>query len=266
MSDKRSDIARKHETPHGTEQNEHGQSELNPLDLLAAHRTAVVRAVVRHLSHETVQPLTALMNYVEVGMTEAEHAAPRNENFRFLMERIQRHAEEAEGCLRGLRRRLDASPGLHEPFDANHVVCEAAEFMASEARQRGITVHVHPAPVLPRARGDRYQLLQALVEVIRNSFEAIGEASNAPCEVRMYTASSENEALEIRVQDAAKALSPQETERIFKPFYTTKHGRLGLGLPAARAAVEAHGGDILARSDADLGMTFLLRIPTGEIL
>jgi two-component system sensor kinase FixL len=219
---------------------------------------------VRHISHELIQPLTALVNYVEVGKSQLEQAGPGLDSRRPLFDQMQRHADEAVAAIQRLRSAPNGFRGPHEPFDVNASVREAVEIMDREARPHNIKVSLDLFSKLPTVKGDRFELTQAIVEILRNSFEAIQEAAGERREVAVYTGLSDEGQIEVRIEDTGTAISGAEMGRLFEPFYTTKPVSLGLGLAAAHSAVEACGGDIVARPNDDLGMTILVRIPTEE--
>lgn len=238
-----------------------GKGAVDLLDLLTAQRAAVARAIVRHASHELVQPLTAILNYVEVGLIQIEQSASSEDGGRPRLYEVQHHGQEAVSRIRQMRHTLDALSATDASYDVNAAVRDAVALMHPKAREHDIDIHSRVASAPAIAKGNRFELTCAVAELLRNSLEAIEAAGARQRVVMIESELNAGEGIEVRVRDAGVAVSQPTLERLFEPFFTTKGANLGLGLAVARAVVEAQGGHILARRSGDVGMTFKLRLP-----
>ena len=79
----------------------------------------------------------------------------------------------------------------------------------------------------------------------------------------MKTARAENEDVMVAVTDRGPGIKPQEIERVFKAFHTTKNAGLGMGLAISRSIIEAHGGRLWAEPNIGPGTTFKFTLPDG---
>jgi signal transduction histidine kinase len=95
------------------------------------------------------------------------------------------------------------------------------------------------------------------VNLVRNAREAM--ESGGALTVSAWAAKG---SAEIRIQDTGLGMTPEVSERIFEPFYTTKTGGTGLGLSLSRQIIEAHGGSVEVESAPGRGTTFILKLPT----
>ena len=121
-------------------------------------------------------------------------------------------------------------------------------------------VHTEFAADLPAVLGDRVQLQQVMLNLILNAIEAMSKVSGRP-RVLSIKSARQGQDVEIHVQDSGIGLKPEELERIFDPFVTTKAEGIGMGLSISRSIVAAHGGRLWARSGLPHGARFELRLP-----
>jgi signal transduction histidine kinase len=118
---------------------------------------------------------------------------------------------------------------------------------------------------LPLIRGDRIELQQVILNLIMNAVEAMSEISNGPREASrgllISTAEDESSGVLVAVQDSGPGLSPENLERLFDPFYTTKPGGMGMGLSICRSIIEAHEGRLWASANEPRGAVFQFTLP-----
>jgi signal transduction histidine kinase len=113
---------------------------------------------------------------------------------------------------------------------------------------------------LDPVNGDRVQLQQVILNLIKNGIEAM-EGEKARHVLRVVTRSDDHGALEIAISDTGVGLRSGEAERIFEAFYTTKPEGIGLGLSICRSIVESHGGRLWTSPNRPTGSIFFLTLP-----
>jgi signal transduction histidine kinase len=121
----------------------------------------------------------------------------------------------------------------------------------------GLTLDL--AAGLPPVRADRVELQQVLLNLVMNGLDAMRDLE--PQQLRVATRLDDAGQLEISISDRGTGIPEDRLPRIFDAFYTTKHHGLGMGLSIARSLVEAHGGRLWARNNAEGGATFTLTLP-----
>ena len=172
------------------------------------------------------------------------------------------------GCVGTLRTLVDQFSALAQ-FPApqpraccmNKVVEEALALFGG--RLEGITVQRNLEPDLPPVLADPEVIRRALANLIDNAAEAMQGSLLRVLSV--YTALSEDgAAVEVTVSDTGHGLTDEIRERLFLPFYSTKHRGTGLGLSIAAKIVQEHGGSISAESNTPKGARFILRLPLME--
>jgi two-component system sensor kinase FixL len=113
--------------------------------------------------------------------------------------------------------------------------------------------------------GDRVQLQQVVLNLVVNALDAMKETSGGNRRLVVRTAASGGErSIEVSVRDHGVGLPPENPDRIFEPLYTTKPHGIGLGLAICRSIIQAHGGRIGSRNNADGGATFWFTLPILE--
>lgn len=138
------------------------------------------------------------------------------------------------------------------------VINRVVFLLDAEARQRGIRLHGPEAGKQREIRMDPDRMEQALINMIRNAFDATGEGGD----VRVGMA-WEKDLLVIRIRDDGEGIAPEDQDAIFDPSYTTREKGVGLGLAIAHEIIDAHGGRIRLKSDPGRGTLFEIVLPAG---
>jgi len=231
-------------------------------DLLRAQRQMAWKEVAQQVAHEIKNPLTPIALSAERIGKYLDRAQPESPNV------IRKCSEVILSCVSTLRRLVDQFSALAQ-FPApqprlcgmNQIVEEAlAQF---GGRLEGITVQRNLAEDLPQVMVDHESLRRALANLIDNAADAMQGSLLRLLGVR--TALSEDGvAVEITVSDTGTGLTDEIRERLFLPFYSTKHRGTGLGLSIAAKIAQEHGGSISAEPNSPKGARFVLRLPLIE--
>ena len=129
--------------------------------------------------------------------------------------------------------------------------------------QQHVAVHLQLNDFL-HIRGDRIQLQQVILNLLLNAAEAM-ETIEVPKELRVSSCRTADGKILVAVRDRGIGIGPHDAGRLFGPFFTTKPGGMGMGLPISRTIVEAHGGRIWADSNADgPGLTVQFELPAED--
>jgi signal transduction histidine kinase len=180
-----------------------------------------------------------------------------------LEEQCQKLVDLASDFLRFARvQKISAEP---TPMDA--VVMRMVDFLAPTARQRNIEIKWFPAPDLPPVLVDRDLFEQCLLNLMLNAEQAMPEGGTLTLLARIETnpcavPDGEHERwVCLDLIDTGHGIPPDQLDKIFRPFHTTKTKGNGLGLAITRKIVNAHGGSIDVQSEPGRGTKFTLRLP-----
>jgi signal transduction histidine kinase len=135
----------------------------------------------------------------------------------------------------------------------------------SELLRNGVSLQTELAQGLPVIQGDRIQLQQIVLNMIMNAVEAMSEASNGPRDLLISTAEDMSKGVLVTVRDSGPGLSPENRDRLFDAFYTTKSGGMGMGLSICRSIIEAHGGRVWATANLPQGACFHFSLPAHGV-
>jgi two-component system, LuxR family, sensor kinase FixL len=221
-------------------------------------------------AHELNQPLTAVTNYVKAAqrMLAAENLPPDQlARIRDAMEKAAGQTLRAGTIIRSLRDFVEKRESEKQREDLNQVVREALNLTFVGSLHSDIRVESSLDDAIPPVVMDRVQIQQVLVNLIRNSMEAMARMPQR--RLSITTSYIAPDMAEILVRDTGPGLAPEVKERLFQPFVTTKESGMGIGLRICQSMIEAHNGTIRALDEERQGTTFEIHLPltpaTGDV-
>jgi signal transduction histidine kinase len=218
------------------------QLRINQEALNRAFRLGSMGEFAAALAHEINQPLTAVANYARIARS-ASSVAAASEAVDRVIDQVDRVAEVVRR-LRNFIRLGRSDTGLAR---VRELVDAAISHCRAELDRQGVEVDVRMARDLPSVHVDAVQIEQVLVNLLRNSAEALSDAGRHDGRI-VVAAGQAGDSVAIEVRDNGPGFDPGLAERAAAPFTTTKAQGLGLGLSLARSIVEAHGGTLLIES------------------
>jgi len=229
--------------------------------LLAAERLAAVGSLSAQVAHEVRNPLSAIGLNAE--LLEEEFATglaePKREEaaalLRAIAEEIERLTQITEGYLELTRL---PRPELRD-VDLNQVVGDLFSMLDEELKGHHVTVELELATPPPRGWADPGQLRQALLNIVRNSREAMPNGGT----LRVQTHRG-GDTSRIEIGDSGPGIPSNVVPRVFEPFYTTKREGTGLGLSLTQQIASEHAGSVTVNSRPPDGTTIVLTLPSRE--
>ena len=184
---------------------------------------------------------------------------PQTQRERRAFERVQRLQNECERLVEVSNDflRFSRIEQLNlQPCDLLEVLEELIDFFGPMARNSNIKVNRYLPSDLPPVFLDSEIFKQALLNLLLNAEQAMPKGGEVTIQAII---SPEN--LTLNLIDTGKGITAEALEKIFKPFYSTRPGGTGLGLPTTKKIIEAHGGTIEALSEPGKGTKFSIRLP-----
>jgi signal transduction histidine kinase len=243
-----------------------------------------VAAMTAGLAHEIKNPLSTIGMNAQlldeaIGDLEPRAAGGDEQELARIRRRIGTLTRETER-LRGILEDFLEFAGemrLHlTAADANELVEELGDFFHPEAEKAGVRLRVEPWREPVPLVADVPHLKQALLNLMINATQAMGmdrpdgsaadgNAGGGELILRVTEGRrAGNREAQIHVIDTGPGLDGAQRARVFEPYYTTKGGGTGLGLPTARRIVDAHGGRLLLETEVGRGSDFAVVLPIGE--
>lgn len=247
----------------------------------SSRRLAEIGAMTGGLAHEIKNPLSTIglnaqllaegIADLQVDDLDKGRLVRRIDNLRREVERLR----DTLGDFLKFAGNVRMEPA---PADVNAVVEELADFYMPQAAHRSIALRTELAPGPLRANLDVGHFKQALLNLMINATQAIEDEARAstgidpvpsttkPREIMLRTIiprprKGERETIEVHVIDTGPGISPQTIESIFTPYFTTKSGGSGLGLPTARRLIEEHEGTLRVFTELGKGSDFVIGLP-----
>jgi len=227
--------------------------------LMQAERVAAWRELARRLAHELKNPLFPLQITVE-NMQRARDSYPEQFDEVFREGTATLLAELSN--LKQIIGRFSDFAKMPAPemqrVDFNNLVAETMRLFEGQLSQTHVAAKVELAPVLPLVPADPEQMTRALRNLILNAIDAMPRGGT----LTIRTAAI-GEGVRLEVADTGQGLTPEECERLFTPYYTTKTHGTGLGLAIVQSVVSDHKGHITVESETGKGAKF--RIDLGAV-
>jgi PAS domain S-box-containing protein len=206
------------------------------------------------VAHELNQPLTAITNYCNGMVSRVRGGSIGREDLVEALQKTARQAERAGQIIHRIRSFVRKSGPQRQAAGAREIVDDALELASIELRRRNVAIHNYVAQRLPQLQVDPILIEQVLLNLIRNSAEAIDNAqlpaSRRHIELRVVPRHNREEGgvIEFSVSDMGPGLPETVIERLYEAFFSTKAEGMGIGLSLCRSIVESHHGRIRAQN------------------
>jgi len=233
------------------------------MELAHANRVATMGELSASITHEVMQPVAAAVNNTSAALRWLGKEPPDLEQARQALNRVFANGNRVSEVIGRIRALIKKAPPRKDDLEINKVILEVIALARGEVVKNGVSVQTQLAEGLSLIHGDRVQLQQVVLNLIMNAVQAMSGVSEGSRELLIGTGKDASSGVLVAVQDSGSGLDPENSERLFDPFYTTKPSGMGLGLSICRSIVEAHGGRIWASRNAGPGATVQFTLPVG---
>ena len=230
-------------------------------ELAHANRVTATGQLAASIAHEVSQPIAAALTNANAAWRWLGAEPPDLEEVRQALGRIIRDGRRASDIIGRICALVRKAPPRNEEVDINEAMLEVIALTRSELRSNRTSLQTQVADGLPVILGDRIQLQQVMLNLILNALEAMSGSSAAARELVIRTGQDGSGGVLVAVQDSGPGLKPENLDRLFDAFYTTKPGGLGMGLSICRSIIEAHGGRLWATTNLPQGAVFQFALP-----
>jgi C4-dicarboxylate-specific signal transduction histidine kinase len=229
----------------------------------SAHRVEIgsLVALTASIAHELNQPLAAILTNASTCLRMLACDPPNIEGARETMRRAIRDTNRACKVITGLRELFGNNGVATESVDLNQAAEEVIALSSSELHSNRVLVRAELADDLPPVTGNRVQLQQVILNLLKNASDAMRGVDDRPRQLSIRTERDDGDHVRLSVQDAGVGFERQRVDRLFEAFYTTKSGGMGIGLSVSRDIIESHHGHLWAAPNDGPGATFSFSIP-----
>ena len=223
--------------------------------LRRADRLSALGELSAGLAHEIRNPLGSIEGAMQILRRPALPEKTRQE----FGELGQKEVDRLKGLLTNFLDFARPQTPKRVPTEPRQLLESIAKLVGETARMAGVRVRIESADGVRALLLDPEQMKQVLLNLVINAIQAMPAGG----EVMLRTLSNPDVVI-LEVQDEGTGIPPEDLERVFNPFVTTRPGGTGLGLSIAYQIVSHHGGHIAARRNPERGMTFAVTLPLGS--
>ncbi len=212
--------------------------------LLQSERLAALGHMAAHISHEVKNPLMVIGGMARQVLRNVDAPQENLAKLKIIVEEIRR-LEEFLAEVGSFARLSEVKKGA---VNLNSLIQEMALQLAPSLHEKQIKLSLNLDPELPQVQFDPLHLRQVLLNLAKNSLEAMPAGGNLT-----FASGCRNGRVFVEISDTGEGIPPELLDKIFHPFYSTKAKGSGLGLAISKTIIEAHQGEIEVASEPHLG-------------
>jgi len=226
-------------------------------------RVTSLGALTASIAHEVNQPLSGIITNASTCLRMLAADPPNVDGARETARRTIRDGHRASDVITRLRALFVKQDPTSESVDLNEATREVIALSLSDLQRSRVIVRPELAHDLPPVTGDRVQLQQVILNLLRNASDAMSGVDDRPRRLVIRTERDEGDRVRLTVQDSGVGFESHGVDRLFEAFYTTKRGGMGIGLSVSRSIIESHHGRLWAAPNDGPGATFSFSLPRG---
>ena len=234
-------------------------------ELAKVARVMSLGVLTAAIAHEVNQPLSGIITNAGTCLRMLDAEPPNLEGARETARRTIRDGDRAANVITRLRALFSNDEMMLESLDVNEVTREVIALSLSDLQRDGVALQWELGEDLPAISGDRIQLQQVILNLLRNGCDAMLEVHDRPRQLLIRTEAEPRHHVRVSVRDSGAGVDPESMKKLFDAFYTTKSGGMGIGLSVSRSIIESHDGRLWAELNDGPGTTFSFSIPSGAV-
>ena len=230
-------------------------------ELAHVARVTTLSTLTASIAHEVNQPLSGIVTNASTCLRMLDADPPNLEGARETARRTIRDGNRASDVIVRLRALFSKREFTLELLDLNEATREVIALSLSDLQRSRVVLQSDLADDLPTVTGDRIQLQQVILNLLRNASDAMLDLQDRPRQLLIRTEQEDGGRVRVSVRDAGVGVEAEGIEKLFDAFYTTKGDGMGIGLSVSRSIIESHHGRLWAEPNDGPGATFSFSIP-----
>ena len=236
---------------------------LAQLELGRVMRSMAMGEMAASIAHEINQPLTAIASNGNAALRWLRGARPNLDEARAALKKIVADSLRTGEVITGIRSMFRKDSQIKTPLDVNELIREVLALLRGEIEHQQVLVRAELFDGLPQIPANQVQLRQVIVNLITNAVDAMSTVSDRSRVLSVKTGVHESKNFLIKVEDSGIGIDPQNIDRIFAPYFTTKSNGMGMGLSICQSIIESHGGRLSVSVDRPHGSIFKVFLPVA---
>ncbi|MGO9084823.1 MAG: PAS domain S-box protein [Candidatus Sulfotelmatobacter sp.] len=230
-------------------------------ELARVSRVTTLGVLTASIAHEVNQPLSGIITNAGTCLRMLGADPPNVDGACETARRTIRDGNRMSEVITRLRALFSKKDAATESMNLNEAVREVIALLVADLQKNRVILRPELADDLPLVTGDRVQLQQVILNLLRNGSDAMSAVEDRPRQLVIKTEREEGDRVRLTVQDAGVGFDPQAADRLFDTFYTTKGDGMGVGLSVSRSIIESHHGRLWATPNDGPGAAFSFSIP-----
>jgi len=231
-------------------------------ELAHVARFTALSTLTASIAHEVNQPLSGIITNASTCLRMLAADPPDVDGARETARRTIRDGNRASDVIKRVRALFTKKEWATESVDLNEATREVVALLLSELQRNRVMLQSELAHDLPAVTGDRVELQQVVLNLLRNASDAMVDVHDRPRHLLISTEREDGDHVRLSVRDNGVGVDPQDIDKLLDAFYTTKSDGMGIGLSVSRSIVERHHGLLWAEPNDGPGVTFSISIPT----
>jgi PAS domain S-box-containing protein len=235
-------------------------------ELARVTRRMAMGEMAASIAHEIKQPLAAIAANGNAGLRWlTSDATPDIERARAILKHIVNDTHRASEVIDGIRSMFKNEGQAKTLLDVNELIRDALTLVRVEVENQRVSICAELSAELPQVPANQVQLRQVIVNLIVNAVDAMSTVANRARVLRIKTERHKLDGVLITVEDTGIGIEPQNLDRVFDAFFTTKSHGMGMGLSICRSIIEGHDGRLSVAPAQPNGSIFHVSLPTSTI-
>jgi len=233
-------------------------------ELAHVARVSALSTLTASIAHEVNQPLSGIITNASTCLRMLAADPPDLDGARETARRAIRDGNRASEVIARVRTLFTKKEFATESVDLNGATREVAALLLGELQRNRVVLQLELAQSLPPVTGDRIQLQQVILNLVRNASDAMATVEDRPRRLLIGTEDEDGDRVRVTVRDTGVGVDPQNLTKLLDAFYTTKSEGMGIGLSVSRSIIERHHGRLWAEPNDGPGATFSFSIPVSQ--
>ena len=230
-------------------------------ELAHVARSISLGALTASIAHEVNQPLSGIVTNAGTCIRMLAADPPHIDGAIETARRTIRDGNRAAEVIARLRTLFSNRPGPIEAVDLNDAAREVIALVSGDLQRNRVVLRTELDDDAVFVTGDRVQLQQVILNLVRNASDAMREVEERPRHLLVKTEREGSDRIRLTVRDSGSGVDPLAADRLFDAFYTTKRDGMGIGLSVSRSIIEKHQGRLWTAPNNGPGATFAFSIP-----
>ncbi len=240
------------------------EEQAHQAELFRISRLNIIGEMASGLAHELNQPLCAILSCADLCLRATAGEIKDIDRLKGDLQVIETQAERAGNIIQRIRALVKKQDTQRSDVDINGLIRETLSFIDTDIRRNEIKLSLELSEQMPKVTADTIQIEQVLLNLLRNAIEALAGTDIEKRSLIIQTTRDSENVVKVVMRDSGDGLTAEVEKQLFNPFFTTKPDGLGVGLSISYSIIEAHHGELWAKSNPDHGSTFGFTLPVAK--